>query len=214
MAPRRPADKQTADGGKEVRERIIECARDLFVNYGFSRIKMDDVAKRLGISKKTLYLHFKSKEELFEASLLTTLAGWKTRYSAIVSDRGTNCVAKLRELNEFITHCYSMMSRPMAEDLRRYAPRAWGEIEGWRKNVIFNELAGLLDEGVRKGLFEKDMDRELGLVLYYEFSRSVLTPDFITRYPYSAAQVSAAVTRMFFGRLLTPKGKALVKEGL
>ena len=43
---------------------IIAAARELFVEYGFSRIQMDDVARKLAISKKTLYLHFRSKENL------------------------------------------------------------------------------------------------------------------------------------------------------
>lgn len=201
----RPAASQ------ELRARIIDAAKELFVNYGFSRIKMDDLAEKLSISKKTLYRHFPSKEALFEKALLTTLDGWKEHYAGIVGDRSRNCVSKLKELNEFISRCYAMMSRPMAEDLQRFAPRTWKAIEDWRRGVIFNQLAALLDEGVEKGLFVRDMDRQLGLILYYEFASSVLSPDFITKYPYSAAQVSDAVTRLFFGRLLTPKGMAVLK---
>jgi AcrR family transcriptional regulator len=49
----------------EVRERIIQAAIESFGQTGFDRTKMDDVAKRLGLSKGTIYLYFKSKEELF-----------------------------------------------------------------------------------------------------------------------------------------------------
>ena len=197
-----------------LKKAIIAAARELFVEYGFSRIKMDDVARKLGISKKTLYIHFPSKEKLFSASLITTLDGWKKDYSGIVSGSKKNCVAKLEEISGLISRCYSMLSRPMADDLPRFAPAAWKAIEEWRKTLIFTELAALMDEGKKQGYFHADTDKELGLILYYEFSRSVLTPDFVTRYPYSAGQVSAAVSRLFFSRLLTEKGKALLKEKL
>jgi AcrR family transcriptional regulator len=51
----------------EIRQKIIQAAIEGFGQTGFDRTKMDDIAKRLGMSKGTLYLYFKSKEELFLA---------------------------------------------------------------------------------------------------------------------------------------------------
>ena len=50
-----------------MRNRIIHAAIESFGQTGFDRTKMDDIAKRLGLSKGTLYLYFKSKEDLFLA---------------------------------------------------------------------------------------------------------------------------------------------------
>ena len=50
-----------------VRKRIIQAAIESFGQTGFDRTKMDDIAKRLGLGKGTLYLYFKSKEDLFFA---------------------------------------------------------------------------------------------------------------------------------------------------
>lgn len=51
----------------EVRERIILAAIESFTQTGYDKTKMDDIARRLGLSKGTIYLYFKSKEELFIA---------------------------------------------------------------------------------------------------------------------------------------------------
>jgi AcrR family transcriptional regulator len=51
----------------EVRERIIHAAVESFTQTGYDKTKMDDIAKRLNLSKGTLYLYFKSKEDLFIA---------------------------------------------------------------------------------------------------------------------------------------------------
>lgn len=51
----------------EVRERILRAAMESFAQTGYDKTKMDDIAKRLGLSKGTLYLYFKSKEDLFLA---------------------------------------------------------------------------------------------------------------------------------------------------
>ncbi len=57
--------KVTALHKSEVRERIIRAAMESFTQTGYDKTKMDDIAKRLGLSKGTLYLYFKSKEDLF-----------------------------------------------------------------------------------------------------------------------------------------------------
>jgi AcrR family transcriptional regulator len=51
----------------EVKEKIIQAAMESFAQTGFDRTKMEDIAKRLGLSKGTIYLYFKSKEDLFLA---------------------------------------------------------------------------------------------------------------------------------------------------
>ena len=51
----------------EVKEKIVQAAIESFAQTGFDRTKMEDIAKRLGLSKGTIYLYFKSKEDLFLA---------------------------------------------------------------------------------------------------------------------------------------------------
>lgn len=52
---------------EEAKSRIIEAASKVFAEKGYHEATMDDVAKRVGVSKGALYLYFSSKEELFEA---------------------------------------------------------------------------------------------------------------------------------------------------
>ena len=53
----------------EVRDRIVAVAERVFLRSGFSRVLMDDLARELGMSKKTVYAHFASKEDLLRAVL-------------------------------------------------------------------------------------------------------------------------------------------------
>ena len=52
-----------------MRDRIVRVAEKIFLRSGFNRVSMDDVARELGMSKKTVYSHFESKEELLRAVL-------------------------------------------------------------------------------------------------------------------------------------------------
>ena len=75
---------------KETRRRIIQAAGDLFYGKGIRTVSVDAVAERAGVTKRTLYYHFKSKDELIAAYLESrnnpTLA-WLT--SALVQSKGT-----------------------------------------------------------------------------------------------------------------------------
>ena len=56
---------------EETRQRILRVAMTFFLAHGFSRVTMDEIARELGMSKKTLYQHFESKESLMLAGVFT-----------------------------------------------------------------------------------------------------------------------------------------------
>jgi AcrR family transcriptional regulator len=68
----KPASRR-AERAAERRGAIIEAAMDEFIARGFAATRLDDVAKRAGVAKGTIYLHFKDKEALFEELIRTAI---------------------------------------------------------------------------------------------------------------------------------------------
>src|SRR5215472_16477890 len=62
---------------EEARTRILRAANQVFGEKGYRQATMDDIAKKLGVSKGALYLYFSSKEELFEAICRAEPAAFK-----------------------------------------------------------------------------------------------------------------------------------------
>jgi AcrR family transcriptional regulator len=69
--PKSPSNR--AARAAERREAIVEAALDEFIARGFAATRLDDVAKRAGVAKGTIYLHFKDKEALFQELVRTSL---------------------------------------------------------------------------------------------------------------------------------------------
>src|SRR5450631_4035871 len=69
--PNPPSNR--AERAAERREAIIEAALDEFISRGFTATRLDDVAKRAGVAKGTIYLHFKDKESMFEELISTAI---------------------------------------------------------------------------------------------------------------------------------------------
>ncbi len=72
---------------------IIEAALDEFIARGFAATRIDDVAKRAGVAKGTIYLHFKDKESMFEELIRTALVPLIGRHARAAADRriGARC---------------------------------------------------------------------------------------------------------------------------
>jgi AcrR family transcriptional regulator len=69
--PQAPSSR--AERAAERRTAIIDAALDEFIARGFTATRLDDVAKRAGVAKGTIYLHFKDKESMFEELIRTAL---------------------------------------------------------------------------------------------------------------------------------------------
>src|SRR5438034_7750496 len=78
----KPPSSRTARAA-ERRQAIIEAALDEFVARGFAATRLDDVAKRAGVAKGTIYLHFKDKEALFQELVRTALVPLIGRLTAL-----------------------------------------------------------------------------------------------------------------------------------
>ncbi|MEH2509838.1 AcrR family transcriptional regulator [Nitrobacteraceae bacterium AZCC 1564] len=79
IAPGRPSKR--ARGASERREAIVAAALEEFTARGFAATRLDDVAKRAGVAKGTIYLHFKDKEALFQELVRTALVPLIARLS-------------------------------------------------------------------------------------------------------------------------------------
>lgn len=65
-------------------DRILDAAAELLVAWGYRRVTIDEVARRAGIGKGTVYLHFASKERLFLTVVLRSQSRWAERFVAEV----------------------------------------------------------------------------------------------------------------------------------
>ena len=97
--------------------------------------KSDDLARELGMSKKTLYAHFTSKEELLRAVLVRRTTEIDRGLEAIVGAR-ESFPAKLGHLARFLQSQVAKVSPVFLEDIRRYAPDCFQVVEEFRGRAI------------------------------------------------------------------------------
>ncbi|WP_316229584.1 TetR/AcrR family transcriptional regulator [Bradyrhizobium sp. SZCCHNR1070] len=83
------ASASRAERAAERRAAIVEAAMEEFVARGFTATRLDDIAKRAGVAKGTIYLHFKDKESMFEELIRTAIVPFVSRMTAPPSFKGS-----------------------------------------------------------------------------------------------------------------------------
>ncbi|HUD52724.1 helix-turn-helix domain-containing protein [Parvibaculum sp.] len=152
MAARVNEETAIRTGGADKRALIIDAALNLFRHYGYRRTSMEDVAGAANVAKGTLYIYFKSKDELFEA-LARQLAERVEADLKSVAERGLGTEAKiLALLDAKLGFMYRwILSSPHAAELLDSKVELSEDIFGPVDKSFRASIAKALKDGVRSG---------------------------------------------------------------
>src|SRR6187549_2605452 len=102
--------------------RIVRQAREHLFSHGYCHCTMDDLAAELGMSKKTLYAHFSSKDDIVRAVLEQLGAEVRAEADALFANRSLTFAEKLRGFAEGMYERLSKLNPRTPRELQRYAP--------------------------------------------------------------------------------------------
>ena len=190
------------------RTRIARKAQDLFFAGGITRVTTDQVARELGISKKTLYQHFQSKEELLAAAVLLMREEMRTALHSIVADRSLDFVGKLHAVLLEVGGRLSRIQPPFFEELPRKAPKIWHDLEEFRRDVVFHELGRLVAQGVRRRMIRRDVDPQLFLQMFLATIRGIIHPEGLAHLSHSAGDVFRTILTIYLQGVLTDEARS------
>ena len=164
--------KVTSQYKMDIREKIVQSAVDCFSKYGFDRTRMDDIAQTANMSKGTVYLYFKSKEDLFYAICENNLKVLKEQLSHLFVTTKENLLFDAEQFYDNLHRLEKSGSEKVffetvAESSRNTKLQ---RILYEQRVKIFNVVKEYLDRQVQKGFFRSDVDTDAiasGLVALY-----------------------------------------------
>ena len=151
--PVKPANR--AERAAERRQAIIDAAMDEFIARGFAATRLDDIAKRAGVAKGTIYLHFKDKESMFEELIRTAIVPLVNRLGAAPLPPG----ASVRDMVEgfartFIEQVATTRRGDIVRLIVAEGPRFPAVAEFYYREVVSKGIAGmraLIELGIARG---------------------------------------------------------------
>ncbi len=151
------------------KDRIIEEAMRMFVQQGIKSVRMDDIARSLGVSKRTLYEQFGDKEELLALSITRFFEQRRERTVAAAAHAADVLEGLFIALNHILDS--TVVSTRMMDNLKKFYPAVHDRVmaEGREKN--YRDFRRMLEIGVEEGLFVSDFNFDLAIsMLYYTAS--------------------------------------------
>jgi AcrR family transcriptional regulator len=197
---------------QETRQHILSVVTAYFLKHGFSRVTTDELSQELGMSKKTLYKHFATKEDLLRECVQMMLHEFNVKMSTLLDDASLSVVEKLQRLVQTIAVQYARIGKTVFDDMRRSAPQIWKEIDEWRRHSIATDFRRFIHQGMESGVFRKDIPDILIVVIYSSLVEHVLSPERMIELPYSLHEVFEAIAKVQYEGILTEEGRKLYHE--
>ncbi len=187
--------------------RILRAARALLFKQYYSGLTMDALAHELGMSKKTLYAHFASKDAIIKAILETTGDTILKRAEALIQDPKRGFTQKLCGLLEVIGSQLGAFTPAFLRDLQRFAPHLHREIDDLRARNIPRILGGMLRIGLEEGIIRPDVDIPFVVEFWLQAVNALLQPEALDRMGLVPHMIFEKSLELFFIGVLTPKGR-------
>ena len=191
----------------EVSRRVIDTACEQYMRLGFSAVTTDETARAAGISKKTLYQLFPSKDELLRNVVREHCDRHNTAIREICHDTDCSIGKRLKRMMNYISALFGEMSPAVVHDMQRSVPEVWEEVEKNRQRCIEEDFGALLKEGRERGDFRKDVDPKIFTLIYAETVRNVINPQVFAQLGVPPAKVFETVYKVLFEGILTDKAR-------
>lgn len=149
-----------------MREKIINKAAELFLNFGFKSVTMDDIANEMAISKKTIYVHFANKTKLVEAVTFTVFENVCEGIDGICNT-SDNPIKELYDIKMFVLHYLKDEKTSPQFQLKKYYPQIYNQLQLKQFEKMYDSVKESLQNGIDTGLFRESIDVDFISRMYF-----------------------------------------------
>jgi AcrR family transcriptional regulator len=192
------------------KEKIIRQALKQFLRNGFLKTRVDEIASELRISKKTIYRHFESKEELILA-VIDFFTGWLRGQVTGIVNSDDNAVIKLQKIGTVFLAAALHVSDQWISDLNSSEPKYWAYIEEIRKTIILENFNKIIIQGKKEGLII-DEPTVLILTILTSSLRAIINPAFLVNNNFSVNTAGQKTLFILINGILSKKGRKIFKQ--
>lgn len=190
----------------ETRDKILNLALEQFTKYGVRSTTMDDIARLMGISKKTLYQEFKDKRELIHSTFSLLLDLEKRELTEILR-ADLDAIDHLVEISKMIRYRLQTINPLTILEIQKYFPESWTLFEEYRDSVIVVNLERIIEEGKQSGYFRTEVDSGIMARMRVNQISSAMDPVKVANPDYDLIEEQLQTMDHFLHGIFTEKGR-------
>ena len=191
--------------------KILSASVELFSQYGFKTITMDDIARRAGISKKTLYQQFANKQEVVNESVVWYKNSTRENCEAVLKG-SENAVEAMVKMLAFFDEMHKRINPMAMFEMQRFFPEAF---QTFRDMLVERDVVMIRDnilQGIKEGIYREDINADLMARYRLETSLLILQPNLLVSDRNILMSVALEIGEHFLYGIMTPKGEKLYQK--
>ena len=197
----------------EQQEKWLRRIAELFMRLGIKSLTMDDVARELGISKKTLYQFVENKDDLVKKVIELHLSQECNRSEEVARLAKDALDEMLIVLKESVGDMQSMKANIVYE-LQKYHRDAWDLLQDYQRGFLFKIVKDNLERGIREGYYRNDLDVDITAKLHLVQSFAIFDETWSPKPPYSGETLFREAIMLYLQSILSEKGRQALKAKL
>jgi TetR/AcrR family transcriptional regulator, cholesterol catabolism regulator len=197
----------------QLKARILEKSQELFFRYGIKAVTMDEIARELGISKKTIYQHFSDKDAIVNECVKAHFEQ-ERHDSEKMQAEAPDPIAEVVMGSEMMRQMLTNMNPSMFLDLKRYYPTAWQMFIDFKNGFILNIIRQNLLKGIDSGLYRTDLNVEILARLRNEEVEMGFDPQVFPNNKFNVLETQLSLLDHFLRGIMTTEGLKLYEKYL
>ncbi|WHF52167.1 TetR/AcrR family transcriptional regulator [Chryseobacterium gotjawalense] len=183
----------------------------LFLENGAKTLTMDDIAKAFGISKKTLYVKYKNKEELIEEVLHFKLEEIITRLKYL-DQTIENAIERMFCRDEEMDNVADANNTILIKQLIKYYPAIFNKHMIEFSDKFAEVLVHNIEKGREQGLYRTNFDAEVYSKLFFQLLMSMQNPLYVDPATINKAHYKHEIMSMYMNAITNEKGKEILNK--
>jgi AcrR family transcriptional regulator len=191
--------------------RIFQQAHLLFMQYGLKSVSMDDIANKMGISKKTIYQYYADKEALVAEVVkqITSENQFQCDNDIINSE---NAIHEIILAMEQMSKLFETMNPSILFDLHKYYPQAFKLFHAHKNDYVYGRIKQNINRGIKEGLYRDDLNIEIVSRYRVESIVIAFNPEFQSSVKSSLVSIAQELSTFFLYGVVNEKGYKLINK--
>lgn len=143
----------------EPQEKILKTSLGLFFKYGIKHVTMDDIAKELGMSKKTIYQFYKEKDDLVSQLCVIELKAQEFQFDEM-NRTAKDPIHEIMMISDKMRVMMQNINPMFFLDLQKFYPAAFKRFQEFKENCAYRNILVNIKKGIEQGMYRPDLDPE------------------------------------------------------
>lgn len=195
----------------DIKSRIWQKAYELFMQYGICSVSMDEIAATLGMSKRTIYIHFKDKNAIVEEAINNVI---KNSRDCIIYEKeiSENAIEEALKGVDAFERALSRINPSLMFDLQKYHPKVYLLFAKYKNEFIYEMVKANMRRGIDEGIYRKEIDIEVLSRMRVENVWIPFNPEYYTKFEISISQIQKEIFLHFLYELVSEKGYPILNN--